>query len=128
MILTDRKYDINEEFNQSFFNYSTFLDGVVYLGDTWAVTSKYDYRFFSGEFFAESQKFHLWHLSLKKSFDDGKFSLSLSVNDILDQTRGVERSGGLNSLYDLRFNTRSRYVSLGLKVKLGKKKRTGFGL
>lgn len=128
LILTDRKYDINEEFNQSFFNYSTFLDGVVYLGDTWAVTSKYDYRFFSGEFFAESQKFHLWHLSLKKSFDDGKFSLSLSVNDILDQTRGVERSGGLNSLYDLRFNTRSRYVSLGLKVKLGKKKRTGFGL
>ena len=76
LILTDRKYDINEEFNQSFFNYSTFLDGVVYLGDTWAVTSKYDYRFFSGEFFAESQKFHLWHLSLKKSFDDGKFSLS----------------------------------------------------
>ena len=50
------------------------------------------------------------------------------MNDILDQTRGVERSGGLNSLYDLRFNTRSRYVSLGLKVKLGKKKRTGFGL
>ena len=49
-------------------------------------------------------------------------------SDILDQTRGVERSGGLNSLYDLRFNTRSRYVSLGLKVKLGKKKRTGFGL
>lgn len=121
--LTNRRYDANEDFNQSFFNYSAFVDGIVYIGETWSMSSTYDYRFFSGEFFAESQSFHLWHLSLKKSFKQGKFAITLRVNDVLDQTRGVERFGGLNSLSDQRFNTRSRYVNLGVVMKLGKKKK-----
>ena len=127
--LTNRKYDANEDFNQSFFNYSAFVDGVFYIGETWALSSIYDYRFFSGEFFAESQRFHLWHLSVKKSFEQGKFAITLQVNDVLDQTRGVERFGGLNSLSDQRFNTRSRYLNLGVVMKLGKrKKRAGLAL
>ena len=123
--LTNRRFDANEGFNESFFNYSAFVDGVFYIGDTWAVSSTYDYRFFSGAFFAESQNFHLWHLSVKKSFKQGKFAITLTVNDVLDQTRGVERFGGLNSLFDQRYNTRARYANLGVVMKLGKKKKQG---
>ncbi len=123
--LTNRGYDVNEDFNQTFFDYSLFLDGVMYLSDTWTLSSKYDYRFFSGEFFAESQRFHLWNISVNKSFNQGKLEVSLTINDVLDQTRGVERSGGLNSLYDLRYNTRSRYINLGIRVKIGRKREKG---
>jgi len=97
----------------------------MYLSDTWTLSSKYDYRFFSGEFFAESQRFHLWNISVNKSFNQGKLEVSLTINDVLDQTRGVERSGGLNSLYDLRYNTRSRYINLGIRVKIGRKREKG---
>jgi len=120
--LTDRKYDINDNFNQSFFNYSLFVDGIFYIGNTWAISSKYDYRSFSGEFFSDARAFHLWSAKLQKTFGNNKYSVILEANDILDQTRGVERSGGLSALYDTQFNTRSRYVTLGFSVKLGRKK------
>lgn len=125
---TDRKYDINDSFNQSFINYSLFIDGAVYLGDTWVVTSKYDYKKFSGEIFADAESFHLLHASIQKSWQENKIALSLSINDAFNQTRGVRRYGDLNGLHDLRFNTRARYVMLGLKVRLGRKKKDGISL
>ena len=125
---TDRKFDVNEDFNQSFFNYSLYIDGIFYIGETWSLASKYDYRSFSSEFFSEGQEFHLWNAAIQKSFADSKFSIMIQANDLLNQNQGVERNGGLNGLSDVRFNTRARYFTLGLKVKLGKSKKTGIGL
>jgi len=123
--LTSRKYDINDDFNQSFLNYSLFVDGIFYMGDTWSLSSKYDYRSFSGEFFSDARSFHLWSSKVQKSFMNNKWFITLEVNDILNQTQGIERTGSINALYDISFNTRSRYITLGLKVKLGKKKKAG---
>ncbi len=117
-----RKYDINKEFDQSFFNYSLFIDGILSLGESLTISSKFDYRTYSDAFFSESQNFSLWNASIRKSFNEGKVAITLSINDILNQNRGIERSGGLNALYDTRFNTRARYTMLGVQVKLGKKK------
>ncbi len=120
--LNKRKYDINSDFDQSFSNYSLFIDGIFYIDESFSLSSKFDYRSYSNAFFSESQSFSLWSAYIRKSFNEGKVAITLSINDILNQNRGIERFGGLNALYDTRYNTRARYAMLGVQVKLGRSK------
>lgn len=116
-----RSYTINPAFDQKFFNTRLFLDGIFYPGKDWTITAKYDYVSYSAEFFSESQRFHLVTASVKKSFNNNKWSISLQMNDLLNQNTGIERSGDINSLYEVRYNTLARYFLIGLQYKLGKR-------
>lgn len=117
-----RNYDINDDFNQQFSNTRLFVDGSLYLGEEWTINSSFDYVSYSGEFFSEGQKFKLWHASIRKSFADDKIAIEVRVNDLLDQNKGIRRSGDINTLYETKYNTLSRYVMLGLKYKFGRRK------
>jgi len=118
-----RQYEINSNFDQQFFNYRLFVDGIFYIGKEWTISSKYDHIVYSGEFFSEARSFNIWNASIRKSFNEDKIAIEVGVNDILNQNRGVERSGGLNTLYERRYNTLARYFMLGLKVKIGRKQK-----
>lgn len=118
-----RKYSLNSDFNQKFFNYKLFIDGLFYPGKEWTLSAKYDYVSYSGEFFSDKQQFNLLTCSIRKSFKEGKFSIELSAYDLLNENLGIQRSGGVNSLYETRYNTLSRYIMVGFKMKLGKKNR-----
>ncbi|MFT4567809.1 MAG: hypothetical protein ACI9FN_002776 [Saprospiraceae bacterium] len=120
-----RRFELDPNFNQHFFNYSIYLDGILSLSQSWTLASKLDYITYSNEYFSEGRSLTLWDLSIKKSFNKNKVAISLALNDILNQNRGIERYGGLNSLNESRFNTLSRYIMIGMKVKLGRRKSKG---
>lgn len=117
-----RKYGLNSDFNQKFFNYKLYIDGIFHLGKDWTVSAKYDYISYSGEFFSEQQQFNLLTASLRKSFKEDKYAIEISAYDLLNENLGIQRSGGVNSLFETRYNTLTRYLMVGLKMKLGKKK------
>ncbi len=117
-----RNYDINDKFNQQFFNTRFFIDGSFFIGKDWTINSSFDFVSYSGEFFSDSQKFNLWNTSIRKSFADDKFAIELTFNDLLNQNKGIRRSGDINSLYESRYNTLARYFMIGLKYKFGRRK------
>lgn len=120
-----RKYDVNPDFDQTFFNTSLYIDGIFYLGEDWTLTSTFDYISYSGEFFSESETYNLWSASIQKSFSENRFTVTLKAYDLLKQNIGLDRYGSVNSLREERFNTLTQYFMLGLKYKIGKKKQKG---
>jgi len=120
--LSIRNYANNESFNQTFFNYSLFIDTDWYINDTWTFTSSLDYAKYSAEFFSEGQESLIWNTRLSKSFTQNKWTIYLQAFDILNQNIGLYRSGGLNNLYEENFNTLSRHVLVGVAYKLGRGK------
>ena len=115
-----RSYEINESFNQRYFNYTLFVDGTYQINDGLLIKSTFDMVNYSEEDFSAVQDFILWNATIEKSFNTNKFSIYLSVFDILGQNTGIERFGGFNSITDTRFNTLSRYVSCGMRYRIGK--------
>jgi len=117
-----RAYELRSDFDQQFLNSKFFIEADWFINDTWTLSSSYDFHNYSNEVFSEGIQFNLWNASLIKSFKDQKWELSLEAHDLLKQNVGLIRSGGLNGVYEQRFNTLSRYFLLGLKYKIGKKR------
>ena len=117
-----RNYDVNADFNQSFFNTSMYIDGIVYLGKDWTISTTFDYVSFSGEFFSERETYNLWSASVEKGFMNNKLTLSLKAYDLLNQNIGLDRLGRSNSLREERYNTLTQYFMVGVSYKIGKKK------
>ena len=119
--LTWRNFANNPEFDQQFFNNKYFIEGDWYITDSWTLSSSFDAIKYSNEFFSSGDRYNLWSASLTKTFRENKWALSLEVYDILNQNIGLLRSGGLNGLYEERFNTLTQYVLLGVSYKLGRR-------
>lgn len=120
-----RSYKINESFNQSFFNYTFFVDGSWQILKNLILSTEFDLIKYSGEDFSTAQDFVLWNASIEKTFAENKFALQLSVFDILGQNRGISRTGGFNSIRDSKFNALTRYVSLGIRYRIGRSRKSG---
>lgn len=118
-----QRYKVNDEFNNSFFNYSLFLDADIYLNKTLTLTSSFDLRSYSGEGFSAAQQFKLWNVSIHQSFAEGKYSIGIEAFDLLKQNVGLRRYGGANTLNEANFNTLTQYFMLKASMKLGKKKK-----
>jgi hypothetical protein len=115
-----QRYALDATFNQSFFNYSLYTDVGVAINHHWFFNATYDYNRFSGETFAAQQSFHLLHASLRYNLPGDKLSLTLAAHDLLNQNKGINRSGSSTGLYEERFNTLGRYVLLGASIRLGR--------
>ena len=120
---SSRTYDQNESFNQRFNNYALFFDADWFITESLTLSTSYDFKKYSNEFFAEQQTFNLLNASVKKSFKENLFSIELTAFDILGQNIGVNRTGGINSLNELQFNTLQKHYRIGLSYRLGKKKK-----
>lgn len=120
-----RSYAINESFNQQYFNYTFFLDGTWQINKSLFINSSVDMIHYSQENFSAVPDFLLWNATIEKSFKENKIAISLSAFDILGQNTGIERLGGFNSITDSRFNTLTRYISLGIRYRIGKAKKSG---
>ena len=115
--------NFNSNFGTPFLNQSVYLDVFAILGNGWEIGSKYDFLTYNSSFFDEGQVLHLINASLSKSFFENKLSVKLTAHDILNQNKGVSRSGGANSLNDNRFNTLGQYVMLGVSYRIGMQKK-----
>ncbi|MFT4533541.1 MAG: hypothetical protein ACI9P5_000891 [Saprospiraceae bacterium] len=120
--------DFNSNFDNPFLNYSLYLDGFIDFGKGWHVGSKFDYLTYNGGLFAEDQVQQLWNASLSKSFLTNKLMIKVTAHDMLNQNNGINRSGGINTLSDSRFNTLGRYVMVGVSYRLGLTKSDGIDI
>ena len=120
--------DFNSNFDAPFINYSIYLDGFLNLGKDWNIGSKYDYLTYNGGLFSENQVQHLLNATLTKSFLANKIMLKVTAHDLLNQNTGIDRSGGINTLTNSRFNVLGRYVMLGASYRLGVSKSTGLNI
>ncbi len=120
-----RKYDLNSEFDQTFFNTDYYIDFEWYLPKGWTVTSDFNFRKYSDESFADSPSYKLWHATLSKLLWNDKLEVRLSAYDILNENIGFRRYGTINSLRQYSFNNLGQYFSLGVSYKIGKGKSKG---
>lgn len=127
MQLTDRRYALNKSFNQSFFNHDWFVDVDLFPSDSWTLSTSVDYRQYSDAFFSSSRSFLLLHASVRKSFAENRYSVSIKGHDLLNQNIGLSRTGGANSLQESNYNTLGRYIMVGFSYKI-KQRPGGDGL
>ncbi len=115
-------FSINPSFDQRFFNLDYFISSEVYLGKDWVLSADFNYKKYSNEQFAAAPDFVLLNASIQKIFLNGKWELAFSAYDLLNQNIGFQRTAGVNTLLEKRYNTLGQYFMLGLKYKIGKKK------
>ena len=118
------RYELNNSFDQNYFNYAYFVDASWYISEDLTISSVVDFIHYSGEFFAMDRNYTLWNASILKTFKDKKIGIKVEVFDILGQNVGVTRSGGLNALHEQEFNTLSQYFGIGGFYKIGRKKKS----
>ncbi|NOG57399.1 MAG: TonB-dependent receptor [Bacteroidetes bacterium] len=120
--INKQDYELNDDFDQKFNNFSWYANGEIQLKKNLRLTSEYRIKRYNNTSFAGQRTFHFIDASLKQSFKDEKWTISIIANDILNQNRGINRSGDINSLRSEEYNTRARYFMLGIERKFGKQK------
>lgn len=119
MSLNFTSYSENSELDQSFLQSNYYTDLLVNLGETWALSTSFDYILYSGEAFASGQNIPLWQAQLSKLFlRNDKGQLKLTVFDLLNQNRGFTRNSALNYVEELRSNALGRYLMLSFTYSL----------
>ena len=117
--------DFTSNFDSPFLNHSLYFDGFLIIGKGWNISTKYDYKTFNNAFFDEGQVLHLLDATLSKSFLENKLTVKVTAHDLLNQNRGISRTGGINTLSDIRFTTLGRYIMLGASYRIGIAKKRG---
>ncbi|MBL4708911.1 MAG: outer membrane beta-barrel protein, partial [Flavobacteriales bacterium] len=117
----DRQYEASSSFNQTIGSYGAFVRGDVEI--TKSLQFKWDYalKAFNATTFAEARELHLVDLSIRQSFNEDAWAISLVANDLLNENVGIQRNGDVNTLFSSSYNTRAQYFMLVFEKSLGKK-------
>ncbi|MEM9916704.1 MAG: TonB-dependent receptor [Bacteroidota bacterium] len=106
------RYDVNEEFNQSYLDQTYFGDVRLQMGKRTSLTTSMDYTIYSAESFGERQDVPIWKASVSQYFFKKKGRLTFSVYDILDRNLGLRRNNDLNFVREERITALGRYFML----------------
>lgn len=105
--------------NQDFNNQVYFVDATVFFLKKWSLNSVFDYNIYSSASFAGDQEVQLWEASLKKTMlKDDRGELKLSVFDILNQNRGVNRTTDFNYIQEERIASLGTYYMVSFTYRL----------
>lgn len=100
-------------------NYNTNtlgFSGSVYIKKVWKIGSSYEFNYRQKTSdFAEDVSNHLWNARLERTFKKDEFTVFASINDILNQDLGVDRSLYGNTLSEERNDRLKRYFMVGLR-------------
>ena len=114
-------YSISKNFNNQFLNESYFIDLNISLSKSLRFNSKFDVQKFGGAVFNDNQNIKLWDLSLKHQIlKDKRAEISFSVNDVLDQNKGINRFANLNTISNEQILSLGRYFMVGFVYKISK--------
>lgn len=109
----------SESSNQDYTNWVYYLDATVFLPKKWSVGSIYDYNIYKSASFAGDQEVQLWEASIQKDFmKNDRGQLKLSVFDILNQNRGVNRTTDFNYIQEERIASIGTYYMLTFTYRL----------
>ncbi|MEM6320500.1 MAG: TonB-dependent receptor [Bacteroidota bacterium] len=93
----------------------------LHLKDTWTLSNSLDAQYYSAAVFGKATRRIIWSLSLNHHFLASKRgTLSLSVEDILNQNVGINRYSQLNFAQEQRIQSLGRYFLVSFTYALSK--------
>ncbi len=104
----------------NYFDNSYYADCRTTLPKGFEIKSGLDISQLAGQAFDESQNLFLWKASVSKSIWKKRLQVVCSVNDILNQNRGVRRFANGNVIGQREFNTVGRFAMVSLVFNLSK--------
>ncbi len=119
--------DYNSSFNTSgrSMSYSWYADLSYNITESLFLSATYDYLTFDASFVGDTDVQHLINISLRQSILNDQLAIELRANDLLNETVGISRFGTQSAVSDRRYNTLSRYFTLGVSYRIGKVKNQG---
>lgn len=120
-----KKYGINPDFNQNYFNTDLYVESEFYLPKAWIIGSDINHVSYSNESFSSETSYTLWSITVSKFFLEERLEIRGSVFDLLNENIGFRRLGNENSLRQESYNNLGRYFSVGLHYKIGNGKKKG---
>jgi hypothetical protein len=122
MRYNNSRYETQRNSNQSIKSYSWYANGEYEIRKDFVFKIDYKFRKYESVLNTNEMEFHFVNASLRKSFKNNKWAISLIANDILNQNIGVMRSSSINQLTEIRYNSISQYFMLMIKYDLRDKK------
>ena len=110
---TTSEYSEDKSFDQDFVTQTYYADLTVNFLKTWSISTSYDLNRYTGDQFEGDEELPLWKASLSKYvFKDKRAEIKLSMFDVLDENRGINRTSESNYLEEIRTNSLGRYYML----------------
>lgn len=112
------KYTIDPTANMNTWNNRVSNDIFYRPGKNWEISNSLGYNFFYGYSKGYGEPELIWNFSLSKTIKN--FTLELSVNDILNQSRSLRRSTNAEYSEDTYSNVIGRYFMFSLSFNFGR--------
>jgi len=119
--ITDSKYSVQKELNNTYFNMSWFAEARFTPNDSWNFEVNTDITNYTDKSFDEELNIPLLGAEISHFFLTNKRgTLTLKGFDLLNQNKLVNRFGELNYLREIRSNSIGRFVMLSFTYRLNK--------
>ena len=112
------RYSLNPDFNRNTLDTRLTYDVTYTTKKGFELSSDISYVFYRGYPVGYGQSEWQWNASVSKNV--GAFNLSLTVHDILDQTRNLTHAVSANYIEDSYRLVMGRYILFGIKWNFGK--------
>jgi hypothetical protein len=90
------------------------FNGTIYLKKVWLLSTDYDYYFRQKTFQTNTNLVtHIWNARFQRTFRNDEFTTYISVNDILNQNIGIDRSFYGTTYTETRNERLQRYFMVG---------------
>jgi hypothetical protein len=115
------KYTIAGRQNANFFNHRISAEPTINTKKGWLFTNDFDYIMFRGNASAINQSIPLWNAGVAKLFGQArKAELRLTMFDLLNANKSINRNVELNYIEDVRQEVLNRYFLLSFTYHLRK--------
>lgn len=103
-------YSLQEQLNQEYLSHSYFLNLEWTPTKKFGMESGVNLQTYTNASFAADQFVPVWNANIRYNFkEDGTAQIKLTVFDILNQNRGINRYATLNSIVQTQTNSLGRY-------------------
>ncbi len=109
------KYNILEEYNQDFYNYTLQSSVKWQFIKRMFFESNFNYSIFKNEKYGFDQSFPLWNASVRRIMGKkNKFEMRIAAFDIFDKNINISQYAASNYIQTTKTNTLARYFMLSL--------------
>lgn len=115
---TITKYSLNKAADMSVWNFNASADLLYRTSRKWELSTQLIYRHYKGYAQGYGKPELIWNASISKEIRS--VTLSLKASDILNQTRGLERTNYAEYIQDVYRNTLGRFFLAGVTFNFGK--------
>ncbi|MDA3616280.1 outer membrane beta-barrel protein [Polluticaenibacter yanchengensis] len=118
---SNAKYSLQPQQNTNYYTYTGTFDYNLYIPNVINFGTDVDYIANTGRAAGYNTKFTLWNMYVSKNFlKSKKAEVKFSVNDILNQNKGITRNSNANYIEDINYLVLKRYFLVTLTYNLSK--------